>query len=219
MPAEAQALLKLNPRSDVLMHKEYLEENCLPKGDVFCGAHQAGTTQYPPAGRFQSAGYVYSPESSVPGSQHSGFLRNNGPACFSEGGRSDFFPECPKLNRLQAVLQAPTDDIVFIAQYLNEWRAPAVLETIDRLRQAGRTVYLLGDFRFSLSKDRQLNFQSICSGLPPDGDLKKYLLENPFSLDAGYADEVTHWALFISAIEIFSTMGSTILSTAQPATC
>ena len=102
------------------------------------------------------------------------------------------------------MLQAPVEDIVFIAQELTEWRGPAVLETIKRLRQAGKTVYLLGDFRFleqrspiELSID-MLRFDS------PDGDLKKYLLENPFSLDAGYADEVTALgAVYISNRNFF----------------
>lgn len=207
MPTEARALLNLHPRSDMLKRKAFLEENCLPKGDVFCGAHQAAQRNILLLGDSRVLDMYIALKTAYPEANIQASYAMGCPAVFSPDiGRSDFFPECHQFNqaRLQAVLQAPVEDIVFIAQELTEWRGPAVLETIKRLRQTGKTVYLLGDFRFleqrspiELSID-MLRFDS------PDGDLKKYLLENPFSLDAGYADEVTALgAVYISNRNFF----------------
>lgn len=207
MPAQAQALLKLEPRSDMLARKAFLEENCTPRGEVFCGTRQAGQRNILLLGDSRVLDMYIALKLAYPQAHIQASHAMGCPAVFSPDiVQSPFFPTCPEFNqvRMQAALDAPDEDIVFLAQNLDEWRTAVVLETVERLRQAGKSVYVLGDFRFLENKSPieiaidQLRFDAQGNGL------EKYLREDPFVLDGEYADQVRELgAVYVSNRDFF----------------
>lgn len=99
--------------------------------------------------------------------------------------------KCRKFNgeRMQLALQAPGDDVIFLAMEFNEFRAKAVLETAKRFRDAGKRVFVVGQTKF-LQYQNPLNI-AVTHGSTSNIDeaLAKYLVPSPFSLDGKYASE------------------------------
>ena len=99
--------------------------------------------------------------------------------------------KCQKFNdeRMHVALQAPEDDVIFLAMEFNEFRANAVLETAKRFRDAGKRVFVVGQTKF-LQHQNPLNIAvNHTSTANIKKALAKYLIPSPFSLDGKYASE------------------------------
>jgi len=206
MPDGAQALLELSPH-DMQMHKQFMQTNCIPKGDVFCGARQPDKTNILLVGDSRVLDMYIALKTAYPQANIQASYAIGCPAVFSpEIGQSLFFPACPQFNqdRLQAVLEAPATDIVFLTQMLDDWRAEAVLETVKRLRDAGKTVYVLGDFDF-IDNRNPIEVSIDMLRFDPEGaDIKRYLSEAPFKLDGKFAQQLSELgAVYISNRDFF----------------
>ncbi|MCB1690693.1 MAG: acyltransferase, partial [Halioglobus sp.] len=44
MPDEARELMNINPMADTIRRMKFLEKNCVPRGEIFCGERQPGKT-------------------------------------------------------------------------------------------------------------------------------------------------------------------------------
>nr|WP_282450124.1 acyltransferase family protein [Microbulbifer sp. CAU 1566] len=99
--------------------------------------------------------------------------------------------KCQKFNseRLQVALNAPVDDVIFLAMEFNEFRAKAVLETAKRFKDTGKRVFVVGQTKF-LQHQNPLNI-AVTHGSSANIDeaLAEYLVPSPFSLDGKYAPE------------------------------
>ena len=202
MPEGAQALMDIKPRQDTRKRMKFLEENCLPRGEIFCGERQSEKINILLLGDSRvldiySALKVAYPEASIKTSYALGC-----PPVFSpEIGQSPFFPTCPQFNqkRLRVALNAPSEDTIFLAASLSEWRSEAVRETVERLIEAGKTVYLLGQSNFLDGRGPIEISIDLLRFDPQDRDLEKYIVEEPFKLDGSYASDINRLgAVYIS---------------------
>ena len=102
-----------------------------------------------------------------------------------------FFDQCPEFNqaRLTQVLDAPDEDVIFLAADLPIWREEAMLETVRRLRAAGKSVFLLGEFRITGDKS-PIDIAIGALRFRDENYLERFIVEEPFRLDGDYAAKV-----------------------------
>lgn len=206
MPEGTQALLDMQPRkSDGNPLRNFLEDKCIPKGEIFCGERQPGEANIILLGDSRvldiyTALKIAYPNTGIQASYAMGCAPVFSPVI------SPFFPDCTGFNeaRLQAALEAPAEDIVFLAQDLSVGRKKAVLETVKRLRSAGKSVYLLGQFRITMESSpieiaiEALRFPERAS------HLERFIVEDPFVLDGEYAAQIEALgAVYISNRPLF----------------
>ena len=150
LPPSTQALLEIDFTEDMQRRKAFYEADCTPKDEIFCGEQKAGETNIMLLSDSRGLDIYISLKTAYPDANiRSSYAMGCAPV-FSPGiGISRWFPNCAEFNRarLQAALDAPDDTIIILAQDLNAWRRSAVLQTVERLRDANRTVYLLGEFQ------------------------------------------------------------------------
>ena len=185
--------MEIRLQKDMKLLIKFLKEHCTPQGEVFCGGRQPGKfnillladSRGPDIYIALKAAY---PDANIQTSYASGCAPVFSPSI----GSSPFFADCPQLNeeRLKIALDAPAGDIIFLAQNLNDWRSAAVLETVKRLREAGKTVYLLGQFKF-VEERSPIELSIDMLRFDPEGtNFEKYVIANPFEMDEEYADQV-----------------------------
>ncbi len=206
MPDGTKALLDINPREDMLMRKEFLQEKCQPKGDVFCGERQPGAVNILLLGDSRVLDMYMALKTAFPDANIQTSYAMGCAPVFSPDEISPFYPDCPKFNkaRLQAALDAPAQDIVFLAQDLAERRKGAVLESVKRLRDAGKTVYLLGEFRI-ITQSSPIDIEIEALRFPERArHLDRYISENPFASDGEYAAKIKALgAIYVSNRDFF----------------
>jgi hypothetical protein len=193
MPDGTQALMDIRFRKDTKLRVKFLKEHCTPQGQVFCGGRQPGESNILLLADSRGPDIYIALKAAYPDANIQTSYALGCAPVFSPGiGRSPFFTGCPQLNeaRLKIALDAPAEDIIFLAQNLNDWRSAAVLKTVKRLRQAGKIVYLLGQFEFVENRSPiELSIDML--RFDPEGtDLEKYVIANPFEMDGEYADQV-----------------------------
>jgi hypothetical protein len=203
MPEGAQELMKIKPRQDMLLRKKFLQENCIPKGDVFCGKRKPGETNILLLGDSRVLDIYLALKTAYPEANiRASYAMGCAPVFSPDIGQSMFFPDCPQFNqaRLQEALDAPDEDMVFLAQSLSGWREEAVLETVERLRKA------------------RLKFLSICSGLiPRGGNWKNISTKSPSSLMVNLPTRSIDWVRSMSATGISFSMANIISPIAKRA--
>jgi peptidoglycan/LPS O-acetylase OafA/YrhL len=207
MPEAALPLLKIEPEKDMRERKEFYREQCLPQGEIFCGERQPGKKNILLLGDSRVLDIYIALRTAYPDANVQASYAMGCAAVFSPNlSFSIFFPECPQFNqsRLKTALEAPSEDVIFLAQDSQEWRSPGVLETVKRLREAGKTVYVLG--QFTITEDRNpieiaidsLRFHQ------QSPQLDRFLVENPFHFDGSFADEINAMgAVYISNKDFF----------------
>ena len=193
MPDGTQALMDIRFRKDTKLRVKFLKEHCTPQGQVFCGGRQPGESNILLLADSRGPDIYIALKAAYPDANiQTSYALGCAPVFSPRIGRSPFFTGCPQLNeaRLKIALDAPAEDIIFLAQNLNDWRSAAVLKTVKRLRQAGKIVYLLGQFEFVENRSPiELSIDML--RFDPEGtDLEKYVIANPFEMDGEYADQV-----------------------------
>lgn len=207
MPEETQALVDLNPRKDMRSRKKYLQEHCIPAGETFCGERQPGETNILLLGDSRVLDIYIAlktayPDANIQASYAMGCI----PVFSKTAGVSLFYPDCPQLNqtRLQAALDAPPEDIIFLAQDLSDWRSNAIIETVVRLRESGKTVFVTGEFQIA-NQNTPIDIEIESLRFPERAEhLQRYLVDTPFSLDGEFAEEIsTTGAVYLSYKPLF----------------
>jgi peptidoglycan/LPS O-acetylase OafA/YrhL len=193
MPQEAQALLEITPRQDMRKRKALYKEQCTPKGALFCGQRQAGSPNILLIGDSRVLDIYISLKTAYPEvAIQSSYAMGCAPVFSPAHSINIFYPDCAQFNlsRLQVALEAPPEDIIFLAHNVTEWISEAALETVKRLRETGKQVYILG--QFDLLEDRSAlevaidahRFKSSTNNLP------QFMVANPYSMDAEFADKI-----------------------------
>ncbi len=208
MPEEARAMLEINPMADMIRRAKFLEKNCTPRGEIFCGERQAGKTNILLLGDSRAVDIYIALKNAYPDANIRTSYAMGCPPVFSPliSRLSPFFKDCPEFNeaRLQAALDTPKDDIIFLAQQVEGWRIEAIRETVERLRKAGKTVYLLGEFTIvehTTPIEIAIDLQRFT---PYAGNLDKYLVAEPFKFDGEFAEQVNSLgAVYISYRDFF----------------
>lgn len=207
MPAEAQALMDIKPRQDMLARKSFYKEQCVPQGEIFCGERQADKKNILLLGDSRVLDLYISLKMAYPDAAIRSSYAMGCVPVFSPGiSMSRFTPDCPDFNlsRLQSAIDAPSDDIIFLAQDTTVWRSEAILETARRLRESGKEVYVYGQFK--IVEDRTPIELAIDSYRfkARNNQLENFFVENPYGLDGEFADRVrATGAVYISNKDFF----------------
>ena len=207
MPPGAEALQKISPREDNKLRRNFIQQNCTPQGDVFCGTREPNKTNILLLGDSRVLDMYIALKTAFPDASIRASYAMGCAAVFSADiGQSQFYPDCPEFNqiRLQEALDAPDTDIVFFAQNVNDWRADAILSTVQRFTDAGKTVYLLGDFEFVRNRTPIEISIDMMRFHPHGASIERYLREEPFKLDGKFAEDVSKTgAVYISNRDFF----------------
>ena len=207
MPDGTQALMDISPSKDTRLRIKRLEEQCTPQGEVFCGDRQPGATNILLLADSRGPDIYIALKTAYPDANiQASYAPGCAPVFSPDVGQSIFFADCPQLNeaRLKAALDAPAEDIIFLAQNIFDSRSAAVLETVRRLREAGKTVYLLGQFKFIEQKSPVEISIDMLRFDPQGTEFEKYVVAEPFKLDGEYADQVRNMgAVYISNKNFF----------------
>jgi hypothetical protein len=88
--------------------------------------------------------------------------------------------------RLSMALSAPREDAIMLAMDMNEWRAPAVLETARRFVETGRLVYVIGATAFLKDDDPLAIVVKHGGSAGVERAIRLHLVEDAFGLDRKY---------------------------------
>jgi len=188
----AQALMGLDVRVDRQARQRYLEENCLPAGEVFCGERIPGKRTILLLADSRGTDLYIALREAYPEASVMVAYAPGCPPTFAQTlGQRRFFEECPEFNqaRLQAALDAPAGDVIFLAAELLVQREQPLLDTVRRLRAAGKTVFILGEFSI-ISNNSPIDIAIGALRFGDDNYLERFLVAEPFRLDGEYADKV-----------------------------
>ncbi len=202
MPESAQALLEIKPQKDWRLRQKILQERCKPKGDIFCGVRQPDKTNILLLGDSRSLDIYIALQTAYPDANiQVSFAMGCAPVFSEPASFSLFYSNCYEFNqtRLRAALEAPAEDIIILAQDLLSWRLDGILKTVERLREAGKIVYLLGDFTMT-TQISPIEIEIEALRFPGRGDtVERYMSKTPFLLDGEFANQITAWgATYIS---------------------
>ncbi len=190
---EARDLLAIDANSETRERRELFRQTCLPQKRPLCGERRPDAPNILLVGDSRVLDMYFALRAAYPdaGIQASGIM-----GCIAvfdpKMSFSRFAPNCPKQNerRLQAVLAAPDQDIVFLANNLTALRAGAILETARRLREAGKTVYVLGEFKILEGRnpiELAIDARRFGAG---DDFIEPFLVAEPFGMDGDYAARI-----------------------------
>ncbi|MDB4476260.1 acyltransferase [bacterium] len=207
MPDEAHELLKLRPSKGMKKRRSFVTEYCKPVGEIFCGERREDQTNILLLGDSRGIDVYIALKTAYPNANIMASYAMGCAPVFSEkvSRLSPFFPECPQFNlaRLQTVLDAPDEDIIFLVANFSELTEAAILETVARLTAAGKTVYLLGKFSFLEGRSpAEVLIDSL--RFRPHGNINRYIAENPYKYDGEFAEEIEKiGAVYISHKPLF----------------
>jgi peptidoglycan/LPS O-acetylase OafA/YrhL len=193
IPPEARSLLALRPAEDMGRQIRFLERNCLPYSQELCGERDPQRQNILLLGDSRALDLYVALRHAYPqASVRASYAMGCAPVFSSSASISHFFADCASFNkqRLQKALESPDDDIIFLAQAFNQWRNEAIVETVATLREAGKQVWVLGDFRMikqfspiEITID-QIRFKSRF------GQVEDFLVDTPFALDETLGGEI-----------------------------
>jgi hypothetical protein len=192
MPSAVTALLKINPEVDTRAREQYLKQTCTPAGDVFCGERKPGKkTILLLADSRGSDLYIALREAYPQANIMVAYAPGCAPTFTHTIGNRMYFDQCTEFNqaRLKEALEAPQQDVIFLAADLSTQREKAMLETVRRLRATGKTVFLLGGFSIT-GKKSPIDIAIGAIRFRDEGYLERFIGEEPFRQDGEYAEKV-----------------------------
>ena len=211
LPPEAQALLSISARDDTKARRNHFQTHCLPAGDVFCGTRDKERQNIMLIGDSRVLDMYIALETAYPeASIYASYAMGCAAVFDRKASFSRFYPQCPQLNeqRMQSALNAPEEDVIFITQALLDRRVEPTLETVRRLREQGKTVYVLGQFiGLEGRTPTEILIDKIRFGRGSNY-LETHLEDNPFRLDGEFADHVRELgAVYVSNLKFFTGDG------------
>lgn len=189
---EVRAMAELDPQVDRSVRRRYLEETCRPIGDVFCGERTPGKRSILLLADSRGTDIYIALQKAYPEANVMVSYALGCPPTFTPVmGHQTFFDRCPEFNqaRLTAALDAPAEDVIFLAADLSPRSEKAMLETVRRLRAAGKTVFLLGEFRLTRNKS-PIDIAIDALRFRDENYIERHIVEEPFRLDGEYAEKV-----------------------------
>lgn len=191
MSPEVRQLAAIDPQDGRNARKQHVKDTCTPAGELFCGKRLAGKQTILLLADSRGTDIYIALREAYP---QANIMVSYAPGCpptFSNVlGSIRFLKECPEFNqlRLKAALDAPEEDIIFLAAEISTRSAEALLDTVQRLRAAGKTVYLLGEFRLTRNSPIDIAIGTLRFG--DENYLERFIVEEPFKLDGDYAEKV-----------------------------
>jgi len=192
IPQAAMALMDIDLQVDRTARQYHLEETCTPAGDLFCGERKSEKRNILLLADSRGADMYIALREAYP---EANVMVSYAPGCpptFSRiVGDTMFFDRCPEFNqaRLKEALAAPEQDIIFLAADLSIWREEAMLETAQRFRTAGKTVFLLGQFAIT-GKKSPIDIAIGALRFDDENYLQRFIVDDPFRLDGDYAEKI-----------------------------
>jgi len=207
MPPAAQALMEIDPGVDRRARRQYLEDTCTPAGAVFCGERTPGKRTILLLADSRGTDLYIALREAYPQANVMVAFAPGCPPTFSPTlGHRIFFNQCPEFNqaRLKEALDAPEHDVIFLAADLSIRREKAMLDTVRRLRAAGKTVFLLGEFAIAVPKKSPIDIAIGALRFRDERYLERFLVEEPFRLDGDYAEKINALgAVYVSNKPLF----------------
>ena len=200
--------MKLKPFKDMRARRQFLEQHCTPAGEIFCGERRDDHTNILLLGDSRGIDmYVALKEAYPEANVMVSYAMGCAPVFSEEVSRlSPFFPNCPEFNqaRLQMALEAPDEDIIFLASQINFWREEAIRETVERLTEAGKTVVVLGQFSFVKHRTPVEIAIDLLRFGDGGGGMDKYIVPEPYLYDSDFADYLNALgAVYVSHKQLF----------------
>lgn len=184
-------LAELDPQEGRNARKQYVKDNCTPAGDEFCGQRIPGKRTILLLADSRGPDMFIALREAYP---QANVMVSYAPGCpptFSAVlGNTRFLKRCPEFNqsRLQAALDAPQEDIIFVAADISARTEKPLFDTVERLRAAGKTVYLLGESRLTHNSPIDIATGSMRFG--DENYLERFIVEEPFKMDGDYAEKI-----------------------------
>lgn len=206
IPDDAQVIAQ--PVEDIsLEQKRILQATCAQNDDTFCGERREGGKNIMLLADSRAFDMYVALRSAYPEfNVYTSFGIGCPPVFDPALSRSRFYSECPQLNRrrMQAALDAPEGDIIFLAVEFNGWRGPALLETARRLAQSGKQVFILGQSQGLVGKSPQEIAIDQIRWSTDDSYIARFVEEPPFRLDDLYREKINQTgATYISNRQFF----------------
>ncbi len=194
MDDSAQQLLQIDTQADRVVLRDFLKDDCRPRGEPLCGERDPDRRNIILLGDSRGLDTYMALRTAYPDvAIRASSLIGCGAVFDRDASFSLHMPDCYRRNvaRLQAALEAPDEDIVFLANDLGPWRRDAILATVEQLRAAGKTVFILGEFRILNNRDPiEVTVDALRFG-GGDAYLDRFIVGEPFALDGEYADAVS----------------------------
>lgn len=198
-------LAETDPQMDRMARKQYLESTCTPAGDVFCGQRIPDKKTILLLADSRGTDIYIALKEAYPHANVMVSYALGCPATFAPVfGMNKYIEHCPELNqsRLTEALDAPEEDVIFLASDLSTYRERATLETVRRLRDAGKTVFLLGEFRITHQSPIDIAIGAL--RFQDENYLDRFIIAEPFKLDGDFADKVNGMgAVYVSNKSFF----------------
>ncbi len=187
IPQNAHHLAVANPVQFNQEVNRELNSQCQPRERHFCGTRDPATDNIFLLGDSRGPDVYLALREAYPDHNiYASFAPGCVPVFNRAIGRSIFIENCPELNqqRLQMALDAPAGEIVFLGFSFNNWRAQATQQTVQRLLDSGKRVFILGESIFLRGKEPgQLAIDMARFDLSEDY-VSRFLVARPFALDA-----------------------------------
>jgi peptidoglycan/LPS O-acetylase OafA/YrhL len=189
---EVRALAEMDPQVDRVARRQYLESTCTPAGEIFCGSRSPEKTNIFLLADSRGTDIYIALREAYPQANIMVSYAIGCPPTFTPVlGSRKFFDRCPEFNRsrLAEALGAADEDVIFLAADLSERTGEAMLDTVRRLREAGKTVFMLGEFRITRKKS-PIDIAIGALRFRNENYLERFIVEDPFKLDGDYAARV-----------------------------
>lgn len=184
-------LAELDPQEGRTARKQYVKDTCTPAGDLFCGKRIPGKRTILLLADSRGPDIFIALREAYP---QANIMVSYAPGCpptFSTVlGSVRFLEECPEFNeaRLKEALDAPKEDVIFLAADISTRSEKPLLDTVRRLRAAGKTVYLLGEFRLTRNSPIDIAIGTLRFG--DENYLERFIVDEPFKRDGDYAEKI-----------------------------
>jgi peptidoglycan/LPS O-acetylase OafA/YrhL len=197
---EVRELAEIDPQAGRTARKQYVKDTCTPAGELFCGKRIPGKRTILLLADSRGPDIFIALREAYP---QANVMVSYAPGCpptFSPVlGSVRFKENCPEFNqsRLKAAVDAPQQEIIFLAADISTRSEKPLHDTVKRLRAAGKTVYLLGEFRLTRNSPIDIAIGSLRFG--DENYLDRFLVEEPFKLDGEYANSIEEMgAVYVS---------------------
>ena len=207
-PEAGQRLMSINSREVWKDMRHQVELDCLAVDKTFCRSGETtGKTIWLLADSRGLEAYMALRKAYPEATINLSWRLGCAPVLDRVGSFSPFPGNCYKFNRsrLERVLDAPEGEVVFLAQSFLEYRRDSIFKTARKLVRSGKRVYLLGDMRITdgrspLDVEIEATRRSDADSLQ-----ERYLVDQPFSLDAEYSQRAAKaGAAYISLEALFA---------------
>ncbi len=206
MPPAVQSLAGADLRIPPEL-KERLASHCSIRQGAFCGSHREDGVNIMLLADSRAYDMFVALRTAYPDHNiYTSYALGCAPLIDPRMSASRFYGGCAELNRMrmQAALDAPEGEVVFLAMDLSAWRSASAVATARQLVQSGKRAYVMGQSQFlqgKVPRDIAIDQQRWSED---ETYIERYLVRKPFDLDRRFAAEFEKaGAIYISNRDFF----------------